>query len=138
MKEADMSQVAPIAMWAGIAVIVLAGVWREIVFRREAEATIRLAIEKGQALDSALIEKLFAGKRSTGPEGFLVAGVLTLAAGIGLPILGYFIRLSGNAKPLYPMMGVGVLVSLVGIAQIILSALLRRRRAGPSSEHAMR
>jgi hypothetical protein len=132
-----MSQVAPIAMWAGIAVIVLAGVWREIVFRREAEATIRLAIEKGQALDPALIEKLFAGRRNKGPEGFLVAGVLTLAAGMALPIVGYFMLLAGKAKPLYPLMGVGVLVSFVGIAQIILSALLRRRRAGPSSEHTM-
>jgi hypothetical protein len=133
-----MSQVAPIAMWAGIAVIVLAGVWREIVFRREAEATIRLAIEKGQALDPALIEKLFAGRRNKGPEGFLVAGVLTLAAGIGLPVLGYFMSLSGNAKSLYPLMGIGVLVSLVGIAQITLSALLRPRRAEPASEPTVR
>ena len=148
-----MQMLVPVAFWVFVAVAVVAGIWRQIVFRREIHTTIRLAIEKGQTLDPALIEKLFKppGSPETvmgtlfgeptgrpGTEGLLVGGGVILAAGIGLPVLGYFIRLSGNSGPFYPLIGAGILVSLIGIALLILSGLVRSRRAEAASERSSR
>jgi hypothetical protein len=118
-----------VAFWAFVAVAVVAPIWREVAVRRETEVTVRLAIEKGQALDPALLDRLFRPRKS-GPERLLVAGGVTLAAGVGLPILGYFLRLSGEAEAaaaFYPLIGVGILILLIGIALLIVSWLIRAR-----------
>jgi len=125
--------IAGAAFWAFIAAVAVAGIWREVVFRREAETTLRLALEKGQTLDPALVEKLLRPRAKRGPEGLLVTGGVNIAAGIGLPILGFFLRLSGNESAFYPLVGVGILVLLIGVAFIILSGLLRAHRADAES-----
>ena len=121
--------IASAAFWGFVAVVVVAGIWREVATRRETEMTIRLAIEKGQQLDPLLIEKMLRPRKKTGSEGLLIAGGVILAAGIGLPILGYFVSLSGEHSAFYPLVGVGILTGLVGIAFLILSGLVRTRRA---------
>ena len=122
-----MPAVAAAAFWGFVAVVVVAKIWREIVFRRETETTIRLAIEKGQNLDPVMVEKLLHQQPSRGPEGLLVGGAVTLAAGVGLPIMGYFISLSGDKEAFYPLIGVGILVSLIGATLLILSRIIRSK-----------
>ena len=93
---------AAFAFWGFVAVITVANVWREVVMRRESETTIRMAIEKGQQLDPATIDKLlrsnrrWSSSRRGGADGLMVAGGLTLATGLGLPVLGYFISRGGD------------------------------------------
>jgi len=53
-----MKEVASVAFWAFIAVVVIANVWREVAMRRETEMTIRMALEKGQQLDAATVDQL--------------------------------------------------------------------------------
>jgi hypothetical protein len=127
-----MNALAAAAFWGFIAVVVVAGVWREVAMRREAETTIRLAIEKGQQLDPATIDKLLSSgsnRKRGGADALMVGGGLTLATGLGLPILGYFISRGGDGDAFYPLLGSGLLVSLVGAAMLILSAVLRSRQA---------
>ena len=126
-----MHDLSGAAFWGFIAAVVVAGIWREVALRRESETTIRMAIEKGQPLDPAVIDKMFPTPRKLAVEGLLIAGGVTLATGIGLPLMGYFIARSGmpNAsEAFYPLIGSGVLVSLIGIALLVLSSILNNRR----------
>jgi len=125
--------IAGAAFWVFVAAVAIAGIWREVVFRRESETTLRLAIEKGQTLDPAVVEKLLKPRSKRGPEGLLVAGGLNVAAGIGLPVLGYLLEASGNGRAFYPLLGVGILTFLIGVAFILLSGLLRTRRGNGES-----
>jgi hypothetical protein len=70
--------------------------------------------------------------------GLLIAGGVTLAAGIGLPIMGYFVARSGDSEAFYPLVGVGILTSLIGIALLILSALVRGRRTEEEPHRSVR
>ena len=128
-----MAAVDSAAFWGFIAIVVAASIWREVVFRRETEATIRLAIEKGQTLDPALIDKLLKPRNRRDRDGLLIGGAVTLATGIGLPIMGYFIRLSGESNAFYPLIGVGFLVSLIGITLLILARVVHPRQPPPSA-----
>jgi hypothetical protein len=116
--------VAAFAFWGFIAVVIVANVWRETAMRRETEMTIRLAIDKGQQLDPATLDKLLRSNRGRGPESLLVAGGVTLATGLGLPIMGYFIP-----DAFRPLLGVGTLVSFIGLALLVVSSIVRSRRA---------
>ncbi len=118
------------AFWGFMAVVVVAGIWRQIAARREAEETMRLAIEKGQQLDPALVDKLMRPPQRHGPEGLLVGGGVMLASGIGLPVMGYFISMGGNSEALYPLIGVGCLTSLVGLSLLCFGVLFRKWRVG--------
>jgi hypothetical protein len=114
-----------------VAVVVVVNVWREVALRREAETTIRLAIEKGQQLDPAIVERLLRTEKKRGPDGLLVVGGVTLAAGLGLPIMGNFMPGPGFRL----LLGVGALVSMIGLALLILSFVVGGRRGenGPGA-----
>ena len=119
-----MKELASVAFWAFIAVVVIANVWREVAMRRETEMTIRMALEKGQQLDAATVDKLLKSRSKGGADSLLVAGGVTLATGIGLPVMGYFLP-----GAFHPLLGVGLLVSIVGAALLVISSMIRRRRS---------
>jgi high-affinity Fe2+/Pb2+ permease len=105
-----------------------------VAIRRDVQATIRLAIEKGQSLDPALIEQVMQSNRRNSAAG-LTGGAVLVATGLGLPIMGYFISLGGNARALYPLTGVGFMILLVGVALLLVWRFHRRsERAGESGQ----
>jgi len=119
-----MKEVASVAFWAFIAVVVIANVWREVAMRRETEMTIRMALEKGQQLDAATVDKLLRSQpKGRGADSLLIGGGVTLATGLGLPIMGYLLP---NA--FRPLLGAGILVSFIGASLLVLSAIVRGRR----------
>ncbi len=127
----DSPFIVPVAFWMFVAVAVVAGVWKDYASRRETERTIRVAIEKGQQLDPALVEKMLHPKKGGDRTGLLVGGLVTLAAGLGLPIMGYFISLAaGESEVLYIMIGAGILVAMVGAALIIAWRFVKPEEAG--------
>ena len=113
------------AFWIFIASIVVAGIWYAHARNREVQKTIRLAIEKEVPLDAAIIDKL-AIRESGNPEDYYIGGFISLACGIGLPIMGYFIgRIAPEA--FYAIAGAGVLVFLIGISLILCGMMIGRR-----------
>ncbi len=114
-----------VSFWIFISIVVLASFWYAFARNREIQKTIRLAIEKGMQLDPALIDGLVTRKPGN-PEDYLIGGVICVATGIGLLILGVFL---GRVEPhaFYPLAGSGVLVGLIGIGLIGCSMLVRRR-----------
>lgn len=118
-----MNAIAGAAFWGFIAVVIVANVWREVAMRREAEMTIRMAIEKGQQLDPATVDRLLRSHKGGGPDSLMVAGALTLATGVGLPVMGYFLP-----HAFQPLLGVGIFVSLIGLTLLVVSSVVRSRR----------
>jgi hypothetical protein len=53
-----------------------------------------------------------------------------LAMGIGLPLMGYMISLGGDRDALYPLIGVGLLLFLMGAA-LLLVWWIGQRQSGP-------
>ena len=109
---------ASLGFWVFLAFVVAAQTWRKVTLRREAHATIRLAIEKGQVLDPLLVERLL---RTRGDDLSRPAAVF-ISMGIGFPALGYFISRT-DQDALYPFLGIGALFLMMGLAFAVLWAL---------------
>ena len=114
-----------VAFWIFVAAVSVAAIWRSITRNREVQRTIRLAIEKGVQLDADLVKALVK-PRPGNPEDYYIGGVTCFAVGIGLPILGLFIK-QGKPEAFLPLVGAGILVGLIGISLIVAGRLLSRR-----------
>lgn len=105
-----------VVFWIFVALITILPIVLHHRRRLETEKTIRLAIEKGQNLDPALLERLLGASAESSdnstPTKMRSNGIITIFVGIGLAILSAFI----NAGPL---IGVGCLVGCIGIGMYI-------------------
>jgi hypothetical protein len=97
---------------------------------------LRTLIEKGQALDPAVVTKLIspdAADRSVDPLYIKLGGIIVTAAGIGVFAMSFFIaRIAPVA--LYPIMAGGIVTICVGIglligAKVLVDARERERTA---------
>ena len=134
MSSVQFQPLIGVAFWIFIASVVVAGIWYAHARNRETQKTIRLAIEKGVQLDAALLDKLVI-RESGNPEDYYIGGLICLACGLGLPVLGYFI---GRIEPVafFPIVGAGVLVGLIGISLILCGKLIDRRiKAAKNGNH---
>jgi hypothetical protein len=125
LLDPSMIAITSVAFWIFIAVVVLASIWYAYARNREMQKTIRLAIEKGMQLDAAVINTLTT-RESGNPGDYYIGGIICIACGLGLPILGYFIgRIAPEA--FFPITGAGVLVGLIGLSLIVCGLLIGRR-----------
>jgi uncharacterized protein DUF6249 len=109
-----------IAFWAFVAIAAVAGIVADYKKREAALAPLRLAIERGQQLDAALVERLMTPDRDAGinPLYLRIGGIITLAAGVGLLILAFFLS-QVTHDVLYPILGAGSVVVCVGLGLMI-------------------
>jgi hypothetical protein len=115
------------AFWLCLGACAVAGIVTDYKRRRLGVEVVRSAIEKGQQLDPALIEKLTSSSHGQHqriePVHLRLGGIITIAAGIGVCPLSWFV---GTVMPaaVYPILGVGVLAICVGIGLLIGSKTL--------------
>lgn len=114
--------------WSFIAIVSIAGMVKEFANKREVQRTLRSAIEKGQPLDPAVVEHIVS--TTTGqPERLAAAGIIVIAAGIGMIPLGLFLgMLAREAR--YPIVGSGCLFICVGVGLYAAASFLRRLAPG--------
>ena len=118
-----------IVFWVAIAVIVFINVWGKRSAERERQLTLRTAIERGQQIDPAMIEKIMAGQQKPKQSqfGLLIGGVVVSFAGVGLVLMGLILGAEEG------LLGSGVLVAMVGVGLVVAHVLQRRLQAAAPS-----
>lgn len=118
-----------IAFWAFVAIATVAGIVAEYKKRQLALEPLRAAIEKGQTLDLAVVERLIAPARDAGidPVALSVGGVITLSTGVGVALLAFFLAQIAAAA-FWPVLGGGVAVICIGVGLVIAARIAQRHK----------
>jgi hypothetical protein len=117
------------AFWLFIGACAVAGIIADYKRRRLGIEVVRAAIEKGMALDPALIEKLTSREHGEDSKvdstDLKLGGVITLAAGVGLCPVAWLLS---QFMPVlfYPTLGLGVLAIFVAIGLLIGAGIVAR------------
>jgi hypothetical protein len=126
------------AFWIFIGACCVAGIVADYKRRRAGMDVLRAAIDKGQQLDPALVEKLTsrgAPPERTDPTDLKLGGIITIASGVGICLLAVFIsRIAFVA--LFPILGSGLFVICVGIGLLIGANMLAEARAREPSRNS--
>lgn len=119
----DFAILVPLAPFIMVVCIVVIPMWLKSRDRREMQATVRAAIEKGQALPPELIEAMSKEvkppKESSALRDMRV-GVILIAVGAGLAVLGFMLG-QINGEAMHPVLGVAAIPALIGVAYVVLS-----------------
>ena len=109
----------PIAIAICVSVVILVFLFLRYRTRYDYQRTVRLAVEKGQQLTPEFLERLAerAIKQERNPNRDLRFGAIAIA--IGLAIGGFGLIL-GEPDAVRPLIGVGNLPFLVGVAMLAL------------------
>ena len=109
----------PIAIFICVSVVILVFLFLRYRTRYDYQRTVRLAVEKGQQLTPEFLERLAerAIKQERHPNRDLRFGVIAIAIGIAI---GSFGLILGEPDAVRPLMGVGNLPFLVGVAMLAL------------------
>lgn len=129
-----MSGIGPylvgVAFWIFIGAVAVAGIVTDYKRRRGSVDVIRMAIEKGQQLDPALIEKLTSNEQRTeriDPLHLKLAAIITIASGIGICLLAW-LMVGVSPVAFYPIFGLGLVAICVGVGLRIGSKVLAEAR----------
>ena len=112
----------PIAFFIMIGAIVLVPTWLKSKERKEMQATLRSAIEKGQPLPPEVIDSLSKDniKAPATAARDLRVGVILLAVSLGVALFGYMVSFA-EMDAFYPIAGSAAVPGMIGLAFIILS-----------------
>ena len=119
-----------IAFWIFVTVAAVAGIVSDYKKRRLALEPLRIAVERGQQLDPALIDRLMAPERDAGinPMYLRVGGIIVLSAGVGIVILAFLLEQIAPIS-LYPVLGGGIVTICVGGGLVIAARTVEQQRA---------
>jgi hypothetical protein len=126
----DEGVFVPMFFFLAVFGIVAVTMWRRLMAERERQQTIRLAIERGQALDAALVEKMLAPPPPRAPGNPFTWPMAILSTGLGLGAFSLFIR-QIEESAFWPTMGIGSMIAIIG-AGLFLNAYMRPRPTGPA------
>jgi hypothetical protein len=126
--------IVAVAFWAFLAVSAVAGMRYDFRKRQLAMESLRAAIERGQPLEPAVVEKLLA--RQSEPQAddaqdlepyLQIGGIITLAAGVGVLIAAFLVGLQYTVARL-PLLGAGALTACIGIGLLFSARAVGRYR----------
>ncbi len=112
----------PLAGIGMIIAIVCIPAWLKSRERREMQATLRSAIDKGQTLPPEVVDLLSREniKAPATASRDLRTGTILLAVSIGIAIMGYMIGFE-DSDAFYPISGIAAIPGMIGLAFVILS-----------------
>ena len=111
----------PLAPFAMVTAIIVVPAWLKSRERREMQATLRTAIDKGQPLPPEIIDAMTKNVK-VAPTSLsdVRTGIIWLAVGAGLAAMGFMIGYE-EAEAFHPMLGVAAIPAIIGVAYIALS-----------------
>jgi len=122
----DLGILIPLAPFIMVIAIVVVPAMLKSRERKEMQATLRAAIEKGQPLPPEVIEAL--SKDNIKPPATasrdLRVGVILLAVSVGIALFGSTFNFIGGyeeTKAVAPIIGVAAIPGMIGLAFVILS-----------------
>ncbi len=109
----------PIAIAICVSVVILVFLFLRYRTRLDYQQTVRHAVDKGQQLTPEFLERLGdrAIKQERNPNRDLRFGAIAIAIGLAI---GSFGLILGEPDAVRPLMGVGNLPFLVGVAMLVL------------------
>lgn len=113
--------------WIGFAAVVGPAIllgfffWFRLKARREMQATIRVALDKGQELSPDLIDRLASPKKPADRDFRL--GIIWLAVAIGIALFSFAIP---DEEATQPLLGIAAFPFVIGIAYLILNKFAKR------------
>jgi hypothetical protein len=120
--------VSMLTFFGFLTAIIVGPRWLKSRDRRDLQQTLRLAMEKNQALPPEIVEAITTEAKSPpSPERDLRSGVIWLAVGLGVAFFGWMVGFEQD-DAVYPIIGMASIPALVGVALIILGLLGRGRR----------
>jgi hypothetical protein len=126
--------------WLFIGACAVTAIITDYKKRRMGVDLLHAAIDKGQPLDQAIVDQIFArderGERID-PLPLKLGGIITISAGVGVAILAVFVS---QIKPaaLFPMLGGGLLVICVGVGLMIGARVVAEARTRELAAHSSR
>lgn len=127
MNSGDLALMIPIVV-PTVTMLVIGGTIALITYfrfrrRREVQETIRIAIEKGQELPTEFLETISSPKNRPKKDQDLRRGVVLVAVGLGIGAFGVLV---GEDDAVGPLMGIGSIPFLIGLALTALWVLRTR------------
>jgi hypothetical protein len=113
-----------VAFWAMVAIVVVAGVIGDYMKRRIELEPVRAAIERGQPLDPALVERLMRRPDHHSPDAGInplhlrLGGIIVICVGIGVAAVALCLRPLAPVAFL-PILGGAALLVCVGIGLLL-------------------
>jgi len=119
-----------IAFWTFLAISAVAGIVGDYKKKRLMMELLKTAIERGQQLDAAVVEKLVGAehrKHDDTPQHLQTGGIITIAAGIAVAVLSWFSNEAVSHFPIH-LTGVGLAAVCVGVGLFVAGTHLKRTR----------
>ena len=131
MSPAVTAAIGAASFWIFIAIIVVAGVSSGFFRHRETQKTIRQAMESGQTLSPETLDRLLQSNRPPPPNrrGLMAGGIMLLALAGGMCLIGWSVaEQTHNPSMLFPGLGAGALIAMLGIGLLLVSLVIRDPR----------
>ena len=109
-----------IAFWVCVGVCAVAGIVADYKKRQYALEPIRTAVERGQPIDPAVVERLMAPEthEPLNPLYLKIAGIITCATAVGVVLLAFLLAQVAPGA-FYPVLGGGVVALCVGAGLLL-------------------
>ena len=125
--------IVAVVFWIFVGTTAVTGMVLEHKKRRMGVELLRAAVERGQPLDLAMVDKLVAPEphrdEPFDPLALRLGGIITVASGVGLLPLAYCVSLA-MPDALYPLIGTGALAMCIGIGLLIAARVVSGAQAG--------
>jgi hypothetical protein len=111
----------PLGFFALIGAIVIVPTYLKSKERREMQATMRAAIERGQEVPQDMIEAMTRNVK-VAPTALsdIRTGVVWIAIGAGIAVFGFMLSYE-EADAFHPLMGIAAIPVIIGVTFVILS-----------------
>ncbi|MFC3078340.1 DUF6249 domain-containing protein [Phenylobacterium terrae] len=128
----DGGILVPLGLFAMIAAIVIVPRYFRSLERQKLQETLRAAVERGEPIPPEIVQAMTQPVKESRagpyrhPDQDLRQGIVWLAVGFGIALMGYFIGFN-EPDATHVMLGVAAIPGFIGLAFIVLWAVGRKK-----------